>query len=71
MYKDTFFTPDYLVENPDQKALVTKLQERMNEQIDIVEKGLAIHSRLCPEEMHALQEQLESVFAKMKAEVKG
>lgn len=40
----------------------------MKEQFDIVEKGLAIHGRICPEDLGALQVQLEELFGKMKSD---
>ncbi len=66
MYKEAFFSAEYAQENPDKRPSVVKLKESLHEQIDILEKGLAIHAKICPEDFGALQEQLESQFASMK-----
>jgi hypothetical protein len=70
MYKNAFFVPSYLAENPDKMESVLKLQEYLNEQLEILEKGLNVHTKICPEDLGALQEQLNKQFAKMKAELK-
>eukprot|EP00027_Filamoeba_sp_ATCC50430_P012224 CAMPEP_0168576648 /NCGR_PEP_ID=MMETSP0413-20121227/20351_1 /TAXON_ID=136452 /ORGANISM="Filamoeba nolandi, Strain NC-AS-23-1" /LENGTH=750 /DNA_ID=CAMNT_0008610321 /DNA_START=205 /DNA_END=2457 /DNA_ORIENTATION=+ len=73
MYKNAFLLPSsgYLQENPDKKEQVAKLKESLNDQIDILDKALGIHAKLCPEDMALLQQQLEMMFAKMKNEVKA
>jgi hypothetical protein len=67
MYKEAFFSAEYIQENPDKRQSVAKLKEALTEQLDILEKGLTIHAKICPEDFGALQEQLESQFATMKA----
>eukprot|EP01132_Coremiostelium_polycephalum_P004848 gene4848-6043_t len=60
LYKEVFFSPEYLVENPDKKDSVDKLKVALNNQVTILQKGLVIHSKVCSQEMGGLQEQLES-----------
>lgn len=70
MYKEAFFGPDYIQENPDKKSSVSKLKEVLNEQLEIVERGLNIHAKICPEDLGALQETLETQWATMKGSLK-
>jgi len=70
LYQEAFFTTEYLKENPDKQAAVTKLKQTLNEQIDILAKGLAIHAKICPEDLGGLQEQLEGQFTTLKTKLK-
>jgi len=71
MYKKAFFAPDFLQSNPDKREYIGKLKESLNEQMEVLEKGLTFHAKVCPEDMGPMQEQLEVMFAKMKQELKN
>jgi hypothetical protein len=70
MYQDAFFTAEYAKENPTKQPSVQKLKQALAEQMDILAKGLSIHGKICPEDMSALQEQLEAQFTVIKSKVK-
>ena len=70
IYRDAFFSPEYLNENSDKKLTVIKLKESLVEQLDILEKGLIVHAKVCSEDFGALQEQLENQFQFMKTTIK-
>jgi len=69
LYRDAFLSADYLVIQPDKKPSVNKLKESFREQLEIVEKGLIIHAKICPEDLSSLQTQLEETFAKTKQDL--
>eukprot|EP01132_Coremiostelium_polycephalum_P009687 gene9687-11888_t len=66
LYKEAFFDKSHLIKEKD---LISKLATLLRKQVDILEKGLIIHSIRCPEELRGLHEKLESFFPKLKAEV--
>jgi dedicator of cytokinesis protein 3 len=69
MYKDAFFNQDYFQQNPDKKDAMEKLKESFDDQLEILEKGLGIHSKICPDDMRELQEQLEVQFAAFRIDM--
>ncbi|EGG21230.1 SH3 domain-containing protein [Cavenderia fasciculata] len=69
MYKQVFFSKEYLVDNPDKKETVDRLKSALSQQVIILEKSLAIHAKVCSLEMGGLQEQLEKQLDKMKQEM--
>jgi len=50
---------------------VELLKKCLYEQVNVLEKGLKIHSKICPPDMAGLQEQLEKLYGEMKAEVES
>jgi len=71
MYQDAFFSSNYLQENPDKKDSLSKLKECFDEQVEVLEKGLSIHAKICPDDMKELQEQLEVQFGAFRMDMKG
>eukprot|EP01133_Synstelium_polycarpum_P003665 gene3665-4219_t len=65
LYKEAFF---------DSTANATKdklsiLSQALKRQVEILERGLYIHSVRCPEELRGLHDKLETFFPKFKSEV--
>ncbi|KYQ89326.1 SH3 domain-containing protein [Tieghemostelium lacteum] len=69
LYKEVFFSPEYLVENPTKKDSVDRLKLSLSNQVAILEKCLLIHLKVMSQEMSGLQEQLEIRFKKMKTDL--
>ncbi|EFA76537.1 hypothetical protein PPL_10305 [Heterostelium album PN500] len=69
MYKQVFFSKQYLEENKDKLDSVEKLKTSLTSQVQILKRCLSIHSKVCSQEMGGLQEQLEIQFEKMKSEL--
>lgn len=66
-YKDAFLTETYLKENPQHKSSLIKLQNVISRLLEILEAGIAIHSKTTEDSV--LQESLSSQFIKMKEEL--
>ncbi|EFA84626.1 DOCK family protein [Heterostelium album PN500] len=67
LYKEAFLGP---TAGPDvNKEISNKLALALKKQIDILDRGMQIHSIRCPEEMRGLHEKLESLFPKIKSDV--
>jgi hypothetical protein len=58
-YQEAFFTPEYAEEHPENVETINALKEGMNEQVKLLEKGLELHSKLCPPNMRGMQEKLD------------
>ncbi|EGC38812.1 hypothetical protein DICPUDRAFT_27977 [Dictyostelium purpureum] len=69
LYKEVFFSQQYLDENPDKKQTIEKLRAALNHQVQVLERGLLVHSKVCSNEMAGLQSNLELLFNKMRAEL--
>ncbi|KAN0033588.1 hypothetical protein ACTFIV_000049 [Dictyostelium citrinum] len=69
LYKEAF----YQVPEPyrPQKPFLTKLSSELTRQANILECGLIIHSKRCPDELRGLHEKLESFFPKLKSEIES
>ncbi|KYQ90993.1 DOCK family protein [Tieghemostelium lacteum] len=67
LYKDAFFTT--VTTNKNTLDFRLKLVNELKKQVDILGKGLHIHSQRCPEELRGLHEKLESFFPKFKSQV--
>jgi len=71
LYKEVFFKPEYIQENPDKKDSVEKLRSALDNQLVILEKCLIVHGKVCSTEMGGLQEQLEILYKKMRSELEN
>jgi len=71
LYKQAFFVPEYVLQNPSHVGSVEMLKKCLSEQVNVLEKGLKTHGRMCPPDMAGLQEQLERLFGEMKEEVES
>jgi len=60
LYQKAFFCDDFLGSNADKVGDAERLNEMLNEQVGLLDSGLKIHAKLCPAEMAALQEDLDS-----------
>eukprot|EP01156_Anaeramoeba_ignava_P024011 Anaeramoba_ignava/c21883_g2_i1.p1 GENE.c21883_g2_i1~~c21883_g2_i1.p1 ORF type:complete len:1811 (+),score=630.08 c21883_g2_i1:51-5435(+) len=65
-YQDAFFNPDFLKEDKQHENLVKELKLSLKKQQEILEAGVSLHSRICPDEMRPFHENMEKQFAKMK-----
>jgi len=45
-YKEAFFSEEFAKNNQDKKNSIESLKENLREQLQIVSRGLAIHSKL-------------------------
>jgi hypothetical protein len=59
LYKDAFFTPQFLVSNPDKKPMVETVKAEIFRQILALDQGLAVHKRRAGNEMADMQQLLE------------
>jgi len=66
-YREAFFTPKYLEENPDNHHLVVDLQKLISKTVTICEGGLMVHKMHCPANLQEKQKLLESQLETMKA----
>lgn len=69
LYKEAF----YQVPEPyrPQKPFLSKLSSELTRQANILECGLIIHSKRCPDELRGLHEKLESFFPKLQSEIES
>ncbi|KAF9264233.1 cytoplasmic protein [Marasmius fiardii PR-910] len=63
-YRQLFFTPEYIVRNPDRSELVEKLRSAVDDQVRVIGRCLKLHGQLCPQEFLPFQETLEKFFKK-------
>ncbi len=71
-YKEAFFTEEFdKLASEEEKRFVPKLREELEKQLKILERGLAVHSKICPDNMVRLHQQLEVQLATMKDDTKG
>ncbi|EGG18369.1 DOCK family protein [Cavenderia fasciculata] len=68
LYKEAFFEKQDVLDAIS-KPFIPKLSSALKNQVEILERGLYIHSQRCPEELRGLHEKLESFFPKFKSEV--
>ena len=61
-YKDIFLSEEFLKANPDKKSSADQLREALREQLQIVGKGLNIHSRFASDDQSTFQA-LDSQFS--------
>ncbi|GAM21079.1 hypothetical protein SAMD00019534_042540 [Acytostelium subglobosum LB1] len=67
MYKEAFLSSN--IQASVDRVCAGKLACALKRQVDILSRGLQIHSIRCPEELRGLHEKLESFFPKLKADV--
>jgi len=68
-YQSAFFSDAYMKENSEDKPKVEALKAALRDSIVILEAGLDTHRSLCPENLQALQEKLDSFFKRMKENI--
>lgn len=66
-YGEAFLTKEAEEDYPAE--MKEKLKVALRKQLEVVEYGLRLHSRLCKAGMKGLQDKLEDFFAKMKTKV--
>lgn len=66
-YREAFFSPKYLEENPENQHLVVDLQKLISKTVTICEGGLMVHKMHCPASLQEKQKLLESQLETMKA----
>lgn len=65
-YIDAFLGSEFLLANSDQVANVSRLKERIANQIHLVEVGLSLHGRLAPVAVRPLHTRLLERFSTMR-----
>ncbi|KJE88818.1 hypothetical protein CAOG_00399 [Capsaspora owczarzaki ATCC 30864] len=66
MYKKAFFVKSYIASYPEHAEFVRQLKISLDEQMDIVQRGLTLHARIVSEEMRALHSKMETFFTDLK-----
>jgi hypothetical protein len=61
LYTKAFFNDDWLSRNRDRVAAAEVLNQALVTQVVVLDKGLKLHASLCPQEMAALQQDLDGV----------
>jgi hypothetical protein len=59
MYKRAFLTPQYKDENPEHAKFIDDLKRLLEEQLEVLNKSIVVHARICPPSMRQLQDHLE------------
>lgn len=68
-YKEAFFTEEFARKATEKQIqLIPVLKAELVKQTEILAKGLKVHSKVMPENMAKLQEQLENICAVMKTD---
>ena len=65
-YREAFFVPQYVQDNPDKRAEISRLQKLISKQIEILEMGCMVHGLYCPPSLKPMQEKLETQLKQMK-----
>ncbi|KAH9422669.1 Dedicator of cytokinesis protein 3 [Dermatophagoides pteronyssinus] len=68
-YIEAFLGSEFLSANPDQATNVTRLKDRIAQQIQLVEAGLQLHGRLAPTAVRPLHTRLLERFSTMRTTV--
>ncbi|KAJ6238153.1 dedicator of cytokinesis [Anaeramoeba flamelloides] len=75
MYVDAFFQQKYLVDNPENEHLVAKMKQLLTNQLYILNVGLRLHNRLCPDNFRPFHDkmkiQLETMNKKLESSLKN
>ncbi|EGC34574.1 hypothetical protein DICPUDRAFT_34798, partial [Dictyostelium purpureum] len=69
LYKEAFYQVAEAYR--PQKQFLSKLSSELTRQSNILECGLQIHSKRCPDELRGLHEKLESFFPKLQSEIES
>jgi len=64
MYRTSFFSETYVKENPHHQKMVLELQQEIDEQVLIVERCIALHGDIVPENMLPLHSKIIENFDK-------
>jgi len=67
LYKEAFFSKEFLTKHPEKVEVVQLLQLSVGTQLDLLERGLALHKQLCTADISALQYSLEQQLDEMKS----
>ena len=54
-----FFSPAYLRDNPEHAKFVLQLETELKHHLGILQTGLAIHGKICADNLRGLQNHLE------------
>ncbi|KAJ8077057.1 Deoxycytidine kinase 1 [Marasmius tenuissimus] len=63
-YRQLFFDPEYVSQNPDRVELIDKLRAAVDEQVRVIDHCLKLHGRLCSAEFLPFHGTLEKFFKK-------
>ena len=64
MYRTSFFSDAYVAENPQHRGLVKELQAEIDTQVQVVERCIALHGEIVPENMLPLHSKIIENFDK-------
>jgi len=70
-YREAFFNTAYTRANPSHVVLLEQMIVLVKSMAQVVNDGLALHAKHCPENMKQLQQKLERFFEKFKAEAES
>ena len=70
-YREAFFESDYLSSYPEDKIFVDPFHEAMQQQIQVLTKGLDLFDSHCTEQLRPLYLHQREMFEKMQRESKA
>lgn len=65
-YKEAFLCKEYASTHPTEAKLISKLREAIDDQMDLLDAGMALHKQRVPEEMRELHDHLEKALMDTK-----
>ncbi|KAJ3432662.1 dedicator of cytokinesis [Anaeramoeba flamelloides] len=65
-YQDAFFNNQYLESNPKDRLLINQLKKALFKQLHILDKGIYVHSRICPENFKPFHDKMSQQLKEMK-----
>ena len=65
MYREAFFVPEFVEQNPNKRAEISRLQKLISKQIEILEMGCLVHGSHCPANLKPMQKKLEDQLKEM------
>jgi len=71
MYKRAFLTPQYLEENAAHAPFIEQLKKLLDEQLEVLNKSIVVHARICPPSMRQLQDHLEGKLQEVQDTFSG
>lgn len=60
MYEQAFLNPTYESEHQEDKERIQLLRKLLNEQVEVLDRGLIVHQMVVSADLADLQDQLES-----------
>ncbi|KAJ5077789.1 dedicator of cytokinesis [Anaeramoeba ignava] len=65
-YKDAFFENEFVQKNQDNFSQSQILKKALKKQLMILESGIGLHAKICPDDLRPFHEKMETFLVKMK-----